>query len=215
MLTSLTEGDFTGRRKIMCKGSRVDAVTFDCVDRLLGQMWEDGEKSFWRLNCLVYAGAVTVQELLANARPKGGMSPQGKAQRSIRKKEVQVLELRKHIGWLTCEVDRQKSLHKPTRRQWVIGSFLCQLFGRKTLPEFRTALEAQKGILKVRALQKRRTRKAQNNRAQRVRLERHGLHSLERRCTTEQVQPVESEVKRFWNGVLGNSGVFDDSHQPY
>ena len=36
---------------------------------------------------------------------------------------------------------------------------------------------------------------------------RDGLHCMEGRGTTEQVQPVESEVKRFWNGVLGSHSL--------
>ena len=36
-LLSSAEGDFTGRLKITCKGSTVDAVTVDCIDQLIGQ----------------------------------------------------------------------------------------------------------------------------------------------------------------------------------
>ena len=92
----------------------MDAITVDCVDQLIGQMWKDREKSFWRLNCLVYAGAVTVKELLVNAHPRGSESPQGNTQKSIRKKEVLFLELRKLIGWLICEVERLKSRQNQT-----------------------------------------------------------------------------------------------------
>ena len=159
------EGSFSGRRPIRHKGRRVDSEALEEVNRLIGTLWDTGpgeNKNFWVLNCMVVAGARTIQEISANARSARNTTrkTQRDMEEAIQRREVQILKVRKRIGWLTCEVQIKTAQRRPTGRQRAIGRVIRCIYGRRTLPELKVILEAQKGVLRVKALQLRRARQS-------------------------------------------------------
>jgi len=58
----------------------------------------------WRLNCLVYAGAVVVTN---RAKCPSKVNPQ---------KQADVIRLRRIIGWLESEIRRRRNGRKATAR---------------------------------------------------------------------------------------------------
>ena len=92
------KGSITGRRPIQHIGRWVNSDELVEVNSLIGALWDAGEiTNFWVLNCLVVAGVRIIQELGTNARS-------AEIWRMPSNREI--LELRKRIGWLTCEIDR-------------------------------------------------------------------------------------------------------------
>ena len=47
-------GDLSGRGKPSCKGILVSQQLLRAIDDLIVEKYEEGERSLWRLNCLVY-----------------------------------------------------------------------------------------------------------------------------------------------------------------
>jgi len=53
-------GDLSRRGKPKCRGVKIQESLLRDVNNLVMEEFERGTKSLWRLNCLVYAGAVLV-----------------------------------------------------------------------------------------------------------------------------------------------------------
>ncbi len=63
--------DFSLRKRVSCKGSRLDTRVISCVDDLIGDLWETGDVSFLRLNQSVHAGSLMVRKLqMFNGEPE-------------------------------------------------------------------------------------------------------------------------------------------------
>ena len=61
----MVEGNFLAQLRPLCQGIQVDGALLKAVDDLIAQEWEDcSGKMFWKLNCLVYAGAVVVERVV-------------------------------------------------------------------------------------------------------------------------------------------------------
>lgn len=110
------KGAFEKRSRPCCKGVRLNESLLREVDRLIAEEWgkRKRKRSFWSLNCLVYAGAMVIK----NYKDKPHQ-PSQMAQCTLRKQKLaaKILQLRRLIGWLTCVVTRRRAGVKPTARQ--------------------------------------------------------------------------------------------------
>ena len=87
---------------------------------------------------------------------------------------------------------------------------LRKIFGVKSLPELKTLLESQKGILRVKSLQLRRIKTKERERMARMKFERQGIRSLEGRLHSEPSnQPEQNDFKEYWTEILGQDGLYD------
>ena len=155
----MVEGNSSARLRPLCQGIRVDGALLKAADDLIAQEWEEcSGKTLWKLNFLVYAGAVVVERVvkLSLVRPGGGGCPRVE---SIKRKETEVTELRQKIGWLTSEISRRKTSPKMTERQYRNQARICRIFGPQSLRELEAQLETLKGFLHVRCLQLRHLKK--------------------------------------------------------
>ena len=74
----MVEGNFSAKVRPSCQGIRVDGALLMAVDDLIAREWDDcSERTVWKLNCLVYAGAVAVEKFVKRSlvRPGGGGCP--------------------------------------------------------------------------------------------------------------------------------------------
>ena len=132
---AVVEGNFSARLRPSCQGFRVDGALLKAVDDLIAQEWEVcSGKTLWKLNCLVYAGAVVVKRVVKRSldRPGGGCCPRIE---SIKRKEAEVTELRRKVGWLTSEISRRKNSPKMTERQYQNQARIRRNFGPQSLRE--------------------------------------------------------------------------------
>ena len=197
---------FSTRTRSTCRGKKVDAELLTEVDGLISEEWELGEKSPWRLNCLVYAGASIVE---AHSSPKpvkdSGWDP------DLKTKAAEVTQLRRKIGWLTSEIGRRKSNSKPTARQYSNIGRLRRIFGPQNLREMEVQLEVLKCSLRIRALQLRRLKKIMRRRNLNRRYRCQGPSCLEKRGYTpnDLAQPDASQISEYWSGVMGVPGEYN------
>ena len=91
---AVVEGNFSARVRPSCQGNRVDGALLMAVDDLIARELEEfGERTVWKFDCLVYAGAVVVEKFVKRSlvRPGGGGCPRVE---SIRRREAEVTDLR-------------------------------------------------------------------------------------------------------------------------
>ncbi len=200
-------GCLDARVRVSCRGKRVDEDLFTSVDNLISQLWEKGERSLWRLNCMVYSAAVVI--VGRASKPKGKAETKA-SEDLVSKRTAEVNLLRRKVGWITSEIVRRKANRKPTGRQWNNLRRLRSLFGRLGLRELQVQLEKLKGALVVRALQLRRLRKTLRRRSLNKRYTNEGPGVFRKRATPENgAQPSADQTSKFWNGVVGVPGVCD------
>ena len=100
-----------------------------------------GNQSLWRFNCLVYAGAVVVSNMVKKpwvALRKQQVNP---------RKEVDIAKLHRTIGWLECEIRRIKRGDKITARQH--KNLREMKMEHRSLWELEMPLRMQKAHLRV------------------------------------------------------------------
>ena len=197
------EGLLSGRGKPRCKGVRVDAKLLREVDEIICTEWRKGEKTLWRLNCLVNAGAVVVVKRVKK--------PHSRADPGLRDRKAEIAQLRKVIGWLDSEVRRWKVGLRPTPKQQRLSRRLKKMFGGRTsLRELETLLETRKSLLRVRVTQERRLNLSRRRKRLNERYRLLGPQCLEGHGRTRPTnQPTREEVSEYWGGVIGVSGHFD------
>ena len=206
-IEAVVEGNFSARVRPSCQGIRVDGALLAAVDDLIAREWEEcSEMRVWKLNCLVYAGAVVVGKFVKRSfvRPGGGGCPRVK---TIRRKEAEVTELRRKIGWLTSEISRRKTSPKMTDRLCRNQARVRRIFGPQSLREMEARLETLKGYLRVRSLQLRRLKKTLRRKKLNEQYRRLGPRILEKQngaFSTVFAQPSADQVTEYWNGVLGS-----------
>ena len=110
------------------------------MDIIIMEAWQTGENSFWRLNCLVYAAVVVVNRRWRNIPLHGRKKPVTEDPQ-VEKRKAQILNLRRKIGWLSCEVQMRERGKRPMQRQKRLVVRLRKIFGLKSLPELKTLLE--------------------------------------------------------------------------
>ena len=210
MLSERTEeGSLENRKRIFCKGLNPTCQLMTDMNNIIKEAWQTGENSFWRLNCLVYAAAVVVNRRWRKIPLHGRKKPVTEDPR-VEKRKAQILNLRRRVGWLSCEVQRRKQGKRPTPKQKRLVVRLRKIFGVKSLPELKTLLESQKGILRVKSLQLRRIKTKERERMARMKFERQGIRSLEGRPHSEPSnQPEQSDLQEYWTGILGQDGLYD------
>ena len=199
------EGGDLSARPSSCKGMPVSHQLLSAMDDLIVEEYEKGERSLWRLNCLVYAGAE-----LVSSRVKQNLARMTKKQPSQKRKVADVRQLRRQIGWLEAEIHRRKSGKRPTPRQW---RNLRLLHAERTgLRELEVSLESRKAKLRVRAAQLRRLRAAARSSFINSAYRRHGISCLQKgsgRGTDGIQHPSADAVSGFWESVIGVEGEWD------
>ena len=156
---AVVEGNISARVRPSCQGIRVNGGLLLAVDDLIPRKWEVcSERTLWKLTCLVYAGAVVVEKFVKRSlvRPGGGGCPRVE---SIRRREAEVTELIRKIGWLMSKISRRKTSPKITDRLYRNQARVCRIFGTQSLRELEARLETLKGYLSVHCLQLRRLKK--------------------------------------------------------
>ena len=109
---SCEEGDLNRRARQTCKGIRVEQKLLKAVDDLIVEEYHKGESSVWKLDCLVYTGAETVLRQVRQRTFSG--SPE--KQVGLTRKETEVLQLHRIIGWLEAQINRRKIGTRATPR---------------------------------------------------------------------------------------------------
>ena len=181
------------------------------VDDLIARELEEcSERTVWKFNCLVYAGAVVVEKFVKQSlvRPGGGGCPRVE---STRRREAEVTELRRKIVWLMSEISRRKTSPKMTERLCRNQAHVRRIFGPQNLREMEARLEPQKGFLSVRCHQLRRLKKTLRRKKlnkQYRRLDQRVLEKQNGASSSVFAQLSADQVTEYWNGVLGVSGTY-------
>ena len=123
-------GCFDKRKRLLCQGVRIDRDLVMQVNELINQEWQSDEQTFWRLNCIVYAGVVVVER---RSRKSPGQQRVRELEVALRAKQIEVSQLRWKVRWLTSEIARRKGNSRPTERQYSNIYHLCRMFGPQTL----------------------------------------------------------------------------------
>ena len=138
------------------------------MDDLIVEEYQRGERSHWRLNCLVSVGA----ELVAS-RIKRTFANTTRKQPSMKRKEAKVTHLCRIIGWLEAEIRRRKAGTKATHRQW--RNIRRLKLEHCSLRELEASLETKKANLRVRVTQLHRLRATARSSAPNTAYHRPGL----------------------------------------
>ena len=210
--------DFRGRERPMCRGRKVDPKLLRNVDVHIESLLQStaAEALPQTLNCLVYAGALYCTRSLkgdAGARCPG----QGRSQNAqtgahmVAQLDSKIKHTRRLIGWLGSEIQRQKSGTKATNRQRILRLRLRATFHTKTLAGFQEALERQKGILRVKALQRRRKASQVAIKKANADYSRCGPQVFTRNTGAEEASPSPTleEIEEFWRGIVGTPGDYN------
>lgn len=206
-------GNLASRKRPSCQGIRVEEDLLADVDDLINEFYHneaDDWMSLWRLNCLVYAGAVVVERRARKSLARPGGLKNAKV-RAIETKSAEITELRRKIGWLTSEISRRRLNQRLTNRQRANLVRLQRLYGFRNLRQLRVKLEELKACLRVRCLQRRRLKLALRRRAANERYRLKGPKSLEEGATPSNAPtpPTADQISEYWNGVVGVPGTCD------
>ena len=166
-----------------------------------------------RLNCLVYAGALYCVRSLrggTGGTGQGGSQNARKGSRIDTKLDSKIKQTRRLIGWLGSEIQRLQNGQKATKRQRKLRLRLRAIFCTKTLRGFQ-ALERQKGILRVKTLQRRRRASQAASKKANADYVKCGPKIFTWSTGTEEAVPGPTleEVEEFWNGKVGTTGTYD------
>lgn len=124
------------RKRPKCQGRRLDSDLLEQVDSLIAEYYDGSDGSLWALNCLVYAGAVVVDQRSKSSRPGCETA------KAVRTKEAEVT---RKIGWLETEISRRVRSQHSTRRRRVIRARLRRMFGALGISQLRVRLESSNG----------------------------------------------------------------------
>ena len=136
-------GCFDKRKRLLCQGVRIDRNLVKQVDELIDEEWFYSlEQTLWRLNCIVYAGAVVVER---GSRKSPVQQRVQELEVALKAKQAEVTQLRRKVGWLTNEIARRKVNSRPTERQYSNINRLRRMFGPQTLRQMEVQVEGLKG----------------------------------------------------------------------
>ena len=95
-----------------------------------------GSESLWKLNSLVYAGAVVVDRRVKRTPPKPGPN--------LEQRRTSNMHFRRLVGWLECEAGRRrKDLAWTPQQKYNLG-LLTKIFGDlRSMRKLRATLETQ------------------------------------------------------------------------
>ena len=117
------------------------------IERMMGE-----SNSLWKLNQLMYAGAVVVERRVKRPPPLAGVT--------LDQKQRKIWHLRMVIGWLQCEADRRRKGKALTPRQRYNLGLLKKTFGDlRSMTKLRATVENQKSLLKLKCMQLSRLKK--------------------------------------------------------
>ena len=203
----LTIGDFSKRWRPSLKGVRVNHKVLQAADELVTEEFESGRNSLWRLNCLVYAGAMVVTERAKKPRRQRNHT-------SDVKRDTEIGQLRRKVGWLQSDLAKRKSGGRLTSKQRKIRAAVNGMVGSKSTRRLRVFLRTQKDPLRVRVTQARRKETAKRRKEINAKYRRLRTKMLEGNAKQARgnTTPTEEEVRRYWGELLETPGSFDAEH---
>ena len=205
--------NFQGRVRPMCRGRKVDPKLLRDVDvHIESQMKNTNTEDLPKtLNCLVYTGALYCVRSLQGGTGQGKSQKAQEGSRIDAKLDSKIKQTRRSIGWLGSEIQRLQNGAKATKRQRKLRLRLRAIFRTKTLRGFQEALERQKGILRVKTLQRRRRASRAASKRANADYVKCGPKMLSWSKGTEEAvpSPTLEEIEEFWKGIVGTTGAYD------
>ena len=158
-------GDFSGRKPCgVVQFNHVDTALLQEANDWVEKEWQEGPRSAWHLNCLVYSvaiavrGKTTYESQPCNQRRKSDNQKSSKRQGGqISDRKAKGLRFRRLFAWLDVEIARQQSNNPMTKRQKVLRRKLRREFHSLNLNVLIRAREQTVGKLRVLTLQERRS----------------------------------------------------------
>ena len=140
--------------------NHVDTATLQEANDWVEKGWQEGPRSAWDLNCLVYSvamvvkGKTTTESQPCNQGRKSDNQKSSKRQGGhITDRKAKGLRFRRLLAWLDVEIARQQSNNPMTKRQKVLQRKLRREFHSLNLNVLIRAREQTLGKLRVWTLQ--------------------------------------------------------------
>ena len=154
-------GDFSGRKPCgVVQFNHVDTALLQEANDWVEKEWQEGPRSAWHLNCLVYfvamvvRGKTTYESQPCNQGRKSDIQKGSKRQEGhISDRKAKGLRFRRLFAWLDVEIAHQQNNNPMTKRQKVLGRKLSREFHLLNLNVLIKAREQTVGKLRVLTLQ--------------------------------------------------------------
>ena len=117
--------------------------------------------------------------------------------KSMEKREAEIRQIRKKVGWIQSELAKQKSSGRLTPKQRKIRHIVCKLCGSKSGRRLKVFLQTQKYILRVKVEQVRRHKTVEGVKRS------DGVKVLGKKAKLVggNTNPTETEIKEYWGTV--------------
>jgi hypothetical protein len=201
-LRRLEEYDTMNRRHLKIPKS-ISTEVWSWSNRLVDKykVSRNGKSSLKRINRVVYAIGETIISYYGEAETKR------KEERNawFRAQNDEVISLRRHIGWITSELDRRLRRTDYTATQWRNYSYIRRKFGIRTRGQLESKLESLKARLKITA-NRINLRLADENR----RAVRHApaREVLKGNLNANQLGSAD-DARAFWQKIIGSERVYE------
>ena len=152
----------------------------------------------WNLNCLVYAGAVTVTK---HAR----RFPRPSSRDRECKRIAEIGSLRRIIGWIRSDQAKRRRGSPLTSNQRLIRTRLIKLCGSSSNRRLTTSLQTKKcNLLRVKVIQLKSLKAQRRKKALNVRYRRDRVKVLRRGGWSgrDGPTPFREEISEYWGGIL-------------
>lgn len=203
-LISADKGDLSNRKKPNIKGIKVNKRKMQAMDELIAEEFENGEQSLWRLNCLVYAGAMVISE--GAKRFHKQEAPQSEA-----KRDLDIARLRKLVGQIHADLTKREIGVNLTSKQRKLRNSINKMCGSKSTKSLRVFLRKQKDLLRIRITQKKRYTSAKRRREINARYRKNGTKELSEKASQAATfkPPTKEEISEYWGRLLEDPGSYD------
>ena len=115
---------------------------------------------------------------------------------------------------MSGELERRKSgTNVPTRKDMKKVHQIKHIYKQTDSGHLRCVLAILEGKLRIKATQERRLRVAQNRRKENQQFSIRGPRALVGNTVGNHQTPSKTQVKTFWNGILGVEGNHEPSHK--
>ena len=172
--------------------------------------WQEGPRSAWHLNCLVYSVAIAVRGKTTKESQPCNQGKKSDNQKSSKRqgghksdRKAKGLRFRRRLAWLDVEIAHQQSNNPMTKCQKVLRRKFRRPFHSLNLNVLIRAREQTLGKLRVWTLQERRS--AERRKFQ----EQNHLRNTQRKFRMNGNVPTSNEapstevVRDFWTKIVG------------
>ena len=190
--------------------NHVDAALLQEASDWVEKEWQEGPRSAWHLNCLVYSVAMAVRgkttyelQPCNQGRKSDNQKGSKRQEGHISDRKAEGLRFRRLLAWLDVEIARQQSNNPMTKHQKVLRRKLMREFHSLNLNVLIRAREQTLGKLRVWTLQERRS--AERNKFQ----EQNHLWNTQRKFRMNGNVPTSNEapsigvVRNFLTKIVG------------